>query len=59
MAMEMMEYKDYVGSIEFSEEDNVFYGKVQNVGGLISYEGETEGDLYVAFCGAVDDFLTL
>ncbi|MBQ3205766.1 MAG: antitoxin HicB [Peptococcaceae bacterium] len=57
--MEMMEYKDYVGSIEFSEEDNVFYGKVQNVGGLISYEGETEGDLYVAFCGAVDDFLTL
>ena len=59
MAMEMMEYKDYVGSIEFSEEDNVFYGKVQNVGGLISYEGETEGDLYVDFCGAVDDFLTL
>ena len=59
MAMEMMEYKDYVGSIEFSEEDNVFYGKVQNVGGLISYEGETEGDLYVAFCGVVDDFLTL
>ena len=57
--MEMMEYKDYVGSIEFSEEDNVFYGKVQNVGGLISYEGETEGDLYVDFCGAVDDFLTL
>ena len=57
--MEMMEYKDYVGSIEFSEEDNVFYGKVQNVGGLISYEGETEGDLYVAFCGVVDDFLTL
>ena len=40
--MGMMEYKSYVGSIEFSEEDNIFYGKIQNVSGLISYEGETE-----------------
>ncbi len=57
--MGMMEYKGYVGSIEFSEEDNVFYGKIQNVSGLISYEGETERDLYVDFCGAVEAFLTL
>ena len=24
-----MNYKGYLGSVEFSEEDNVFYGKVQ------------------------------
>mgnify|MGYP003301558653 FL=1 len=58
MTMGMMEYKGYVGSIEFSEENNVFYGKIQNVSGLISYEGETERDLYVDFCGAVEAFLT-
>ena len=57
--MGMMEYKGYVGSIEFSEEDNVFYGKIQNVSGLISYEGETERDLYLDFSGAVEASLTL
>ena len=34
-----MEYKGYVGSIEFSESDGVFFGKVQGIRSLISYEG--------------------
>jgi ABC-2 type transport system ATP-binding protein len=34
-----MEYKGYVGSVEFSENDGVFYGKVQGIRSLISYEG--------------------
>ena len=33
-----MDYKGYVGSIEFSESDGVFIGKVQNIRSLISYE---------------------
>jgi len=36
----LLEYKGYVGSIEFSEVDLVFYGKVQGIRSLISYEGE-------------------
>ena len=35
----IMEYKGYVGSVEFSEKDEVFYGKVQGIRSLISYEG--------------------
>ena len=35
-----MEYKGYVGSVEFSEADGVFFGKVQGIRSLISYEGE-------------------
>ena len=35
-----IQYKDYVGSIEFSEEDKIFYGKVLGIRSLISYEGE-------------------
>lgn len=31
--MKTMVYKGYVASVEFSEMDNVFYGKVQNVSG--------------------------
>ncbi len=26
-----MEYKGYVGSVEFSEEDGLFYGKVMGI----------------------------
>lgn len=35
-----MTYKGYVGSVEFSDADGVFFGKVQGVRSLISYEGE-------------------
>ena len=36
-----MEYKGYVGSVEFSEEDGLFYGKVMGIRALLSYEGTT------------------
>ena len=32
-------YNGYVGSIEFSEADGVFYGKILGIRSLISYEG--------------------
>lgn len=54
-----MEYKDYIGSIEFSEEDCIFYGKVQGIRALISYEGMTAQELIDDFHGAVDDYLAL
>lgn len=54
-----MNYKGYVGSVEFSEADGVFYGKVMGIRALISYEGETAKELVEDFHGAVDDYLTL
>lgn len=55
----IMEYKGYIGSVEFSESDELFYGKVQGVRSLISYEGSTAAELVADFHGAVDDYLTL
>ncbi len=52
-------YKGYVGSVEFSEEDGVFYGKVMGVRALISYEGESAKELVEDFHAAVDDYLAL
>ena len=49
----MMEYKGYVGSIEFSEEDSLFYGKVIGIRALISYEGSTVTELTEDFHRAV------
>ena len=54
-----IEYKGYVGSIEFSEEDSLFYGKVMGIRALISYEGSNAKDLVEDFHCAVDDYLEM
>ena len=52
-----IQYKGYVGSVEFSEEDGIFFGKVIGIRSLISYECETAKELLADFHGAVDDYL--
>lgn len=54
-----MEYKGYLGSVEFSETDGVFFGKVLGIRALLSYEGTTAKELVEDFHGAVDDYLAL
>ena len=54
-----MEYKGYVGSVEFSETDGLFFGKVLGIRSLISYEGTTAAELVSDFHGAVDDYIVL
>ena len=55
----IIRYKGYVGSVEFSENDGVFFGKVQGIRSLISYEGTDAKELISDFHGAVDDYLAL
>ena len=55
--MKYLEYKGYTGSIEYSREDNLLYGKVLGIRGLISYEGETGKSLEEDFREAVDTYL--
>lgn len=55
--MKNLEYKGYVGSIEYSPDDQLMYGKVLGIQGLISYEGETGSDLEKDFREAVDSYL--
>lgn len=52
-----IQYKGYIGSVEFSEEDGIFYGKVKGIRSLISYEGKTAKELLDDFHGAIDDYL--
>ena len=40
-----MQYKGYVGSVEFSEADGLFFGKVLGIRALISYEGTNAAEL--------------
>lgn len=52
-----IQYKGYIGSVEFSEEDRIFYGKVLGIRSLVSYEGENTKNLLNDFHNAVDDYL--
>lgn len=54
-----IEYKGYIGSVEFSEPDRLFYGKVMGIRALISYEGRNAEDLITDFHGAIDDYLEM
>ena len=54
----IIEYKNYVGSVEFSESDGLFYGKVQGIRALISYEGYNATELVADFHNAIDEYLT-
>ena len=52
-----LKYKGYIGSIEFSETDKVFFGKVLGIRSLISYEGINGEELIKDFHEAIDDYL--
>lgn len=53
----IIEYKGYTGCIEFSEEDELFYGKVIGIRALISFEGQSASELVSDFHEAVDNYL--
>ena len=52
-----LQYKNYMGSIELSEEDAVFHGKVIGIKALISFEGGTVEAIINDFHKAIDEYL--
>ena len=56
---DLMEYKGYYGSVEFSSAGNLLFGKVLGIKGLISYEGESVQSLKIDFREAVDEYLEM
>lgn len=53
----IINYKGYTGTVEFSEEDMVFHGKVIGISDSISFEGDTVESLVEDFHCAVDEYL--
>ena len=52
-----LHYKNYTGSVCFSEEDAVFHGKVIGIKALISFEGDSVNAITRDFQKAVDEYL--
>lgn len=53
----VMSYKNYNGTVEYSEKDRCLYGKVIGIRSTISYEGNSVEELRCDFEGAIDDYL--
>lgn len=54
---DILQYKDYYASIQFSAADDIFYGKVLGINDLVSFEGSSVKELKKAFHEAVEDYL--
>ncbi|MCK5328013.1 MAG: type II toxin-antitoxin system HicB family antitoxin [Candidatus Latescibacteria bacterium] len=52
-----MEYKGYLSRIEFDDEASVFHGEVINIRDVITFQGNSVGELRTAFEDSVEDYL--
>ena len=52
-----LHYLGYTGSVAFTEEDGVFFGKVLGISDLISYEGDSVKALVQDFQESIDEYL--
>ncbi len=50
-------YNDYIGSVNYSADDRVFYGKIEFIQDLVTFEATTVNDLESAFRNAVNHYL--
>jgi len=54
--MNSMHHKGYTAKIEYDERDGIFVGRVLGLRAIISFHGETGGELRSAFEVAIDEF---
>ena len=59
MKEDVLTYKEFVGSVHFSAEDKIFYGKIEGINDLVTFEGKTVDVLIKAFHEGVDDYIEL
>jgi len=52
-----LEYNGYIGSIEYSPEDKVFYGKLEMIDDLITFEADSASELENNFHQAVNEYI--
>lgn len=52
-------HKDYIGSVHFNSDDEVFFGKIEGIEDLISFEGDSVVELKRAFEEGVEDYIQI
>ena len=52
-----MEYKSYIGTVTFDEDEELFHGEVINLNDVITFQSDTVEGLKREFQASVDDYL--
>ncbi|MEA3352212.1 MAG: type II toxin-antitoxin system HicB family antitoxin [Campylobacterota bacterium] len=52
-----MEYKDYIAKIEYSNEDKCFFGKLEMIDDLVTFEATNVEELELNFQNCVDEYI--
>jgi predicted HicB family RNase H-like nuclease len=53
----MIEYKGYMGAVEYDAEAKLFHGDVLNTRDVITFQGTTVDEIEAAFRESIDDYL--
>ena len=53
----LLSYKNYNGTVEYSKEDKCLFGKVIGIKSLLSYEGDSVQELEEDFQDVIDRYL--
>jgi predicted HicB family RNase H-like nuclease len=56
--MTTIEYKGFKGSVNYAANDRVFFGKLEEVNNLITFEGSSLDELQESFKHAVDEHIS-
>ena len=52
----MMEYKGYIGHVEFDDDAEIFHGEVINTRDVITFQGKTVEEIKQAFRDSLADY---
>jgi predicted HicB family RNase H-like nuclease len=53
----MMEYKGYVGTVEYDREAKLFHGDIINTRDVITFQGTSVAEIEKAFKDSIEDYL--
>jgi predicted HicB family RNase H-like nuclease len=53
----LLSYKNYNGTVEYSKEDGCLFGKVVGIKSLLSYEGDSIQELEQDFQTVIDEYI--
>ena len=59
MKNDLLKYKGFIGSVQFSAEDDIFWGKIIGIRDSVTFEGSTVAALKKDFKESVDDYIDL
>lgn len=54
----MMEYKGYIGIVEYDSDAKLFHGDIVNTRDVITFQGTTVNEIEKAFRESIDDYIS-